>query len=337
MEKAKKTKSKKNYLAWTLGCIGIFLLIFSLTLNLILGTLFITESISKPSFFAFNEVCFDNCESKNKIAVIDINGTVLFRENDVNIFAPGRITAEDIAQQIKQAAEDMNVKAIILNINSPGGSITASDFLYNEILSAKEAGKKIVTHFKDVGASGAYYISAPSNSIIASPTALTGSIGVIIETINIGGLFEKIGLKDIVFKSGEHKDLLSYTREPTDEEKEILQNIVDESQARFLEIITKNRGIPSKNLEIISDGRVLTAKQAKELNLIDELGYLNSAVNKAKELADIKEAALTQYKQPFSWEQLFGGLGVKLKGESIISELKNSLYSSQPRIMYLWK
>jgi len=337
-----QAKKKKNYLSWILGCLGIFILVASIAINITLGVLLANKGLESvaTSEPALSETCVDgNCEAYNKIAIIDVEGTILFQESTGSLFSPMTPAAESIAQQIRQATDDPYVSAIILNVNSPGGSVTASDFLYNEVLKAQEAGVKIVTYIKDTGASGAYYMTAPSDAILANPTALTGSIGVIISTLNYQGLFEKYGLKSVVYKSGKHKDLLSSTREQTEEEKQILQSIIDESQQRFLKIVTDNRELTAENKATIADGRIFTAQQAKAVNLIDDTGYFSDALQKTKEIAEVSDVAIIKYEQPFTFDQLFSGLGVLVNKEgNLVNNLKNTFYSSQtPQVMYLWQ
>lgn len=337
-----QAKKKKNYLNWILGCLGILILATSLAANVIFSILLAGQDISgtASSQTKLNETCVEgNCDAYDKIAVIDIEGTILFQDSSASLFSPMSPAAEIIAQQIRQATDDPYVSAIILNVNSPGGAVAVSDFLYNEIVQAQAEGVKVVTYIKDVGASGAYYLAAPSDAILANPTALTGSIGVIISTLNYQGLFEKYGLKSVVYKSGTHKDLLSATREQTEEEKSILQGIVDENQQRFLKIVTDNRELTAENKDKIADGRIFTAQQAKEVNLIDNTGYFSDALQKTKEIAEVSDVAIIKYEQPFTFDQLFSGLGVMLNKEgNIVNSLKNTLYGSQtPQVMYLWQ
>lgn len=334
-----EAKKKHNYLAWIFGCLGVFFLVSSLIANVILGIALLGTDYDQAASYApaFNEKCLQgSCADANKIVVIDINGALFFDDGTTSLFNPMTPTVETIGQQIDQAVKDDNVQAVILNVNSPGGSVTASDYLYNKIVKARESGLVVSTYIKDVGASGAYYIAAPSDTIMANPTALTGSIGVIISTLNYQGLYEKLGLKSIVYKSGASKDLLSSTREQTEEEKKILQGIVDETQERFLGIVKENRPITNEDETKIADGRIFTAQQAKEVNLIDGTGYWQDVLTKTAEIADISEYSVAKYEEAFTFGNLFKGLGAKLSND-VVGDLKKEAYSNRSQVLYLWQ
>ncbi|MBU1177677.1 signal peptide peptidase SppA [Patescibacteria group bacterium] len=334
-----EAKKKKNYFAWIFGCLGVFLLVCSLIANVALGIVLLGEDYGQTSSYtsAYSEKCLQgSCSNPNKIVVIDVNGALFFDEGTTSLFNPMTPTVESIGEQLDQATEDPDVQAVVLNINSPGGSVTASDYLHNKVVKAQESGLIVTTYIKDIGASGAYYLAAPSDTIMANPTALTGSIGVIISTLNYEGLFEKLGLKSVVYKSGASKDLLSSTREQTEEEKEIVQGIVDETQGRFLGIVKENRPVTEENVATISDGRIFTAQQAKEVNLIDSTGYFQDVLTKTAELAELTEYSVAQYEQPFTFGQLFSGLGALAKND-VVRELKKEAYSNRSEVLYLWR
>ncbi|MFH2104858.1 MAG: signal peptide peptidase SppA [Parcubacteria group bacterium] len=334
-----EAKKKHNYLAWIFGCLGVFVLVGSLVANLVLGIVLLSEDYDQATSYApaYDENCLQgDCDYTDKIVVIDVSGTLLFDDGTTSLFNPMTPTVESIGNQLDQAANDPNVKAVVLNVNSPGGSVTASDYLYNKVVKAQESGLTITTYIKDTGASGAYYMAAPSDSIMANPTALTGSIGVIISTLNYEGLYEKLGLKSVVYKSGASKDLLSSTREQTEEEKKILQGIIDETQERFLGIVRENRPVTNEDVAKISDGRIFTAQQAKEVNLIDSTGYFQDALAETAKIADISEYSVVQYEQPFTFGQLFGGLGALAKND-VVGELKEEIYSNRSEVLYLWQ
>ncbi|NQV12809.1 MAG: signal peptide peptidase SppA [Parcubacteria group bacterium] len=334
-----EAKKKRNYLAWIFGCLGVFVLVGSLVANLVLSIVLLSADYSQTTSYAsaYNENCLEGtCENANKIVVIDVSGTLLFDDGATSLFNPMAPTVESIGRQLDQAVDDPDVQAVILNVNSPGGSVTASDYLYNKVVKARESGLVVTTYIKDIGASGAYYMAAPSDAIMANPTALTGSIGVIISTLNYEGLYEKLGLKSVVYKSGASKDLLSSTREQTEDEKKILQGIVDETQERFLGIVKENRPVTDGNVATISDGRIFTAQQAKEVNLIDSTGYFQDALTKTAETANLSEYSVVQYEQPFTFGQLFGGLGALVKND-VVGELKKEIYSNRSEVLYLWQ
>lgn len=190
------------------------------------------------------------------------------------------------------------VKAVILRLDTPGGEVTASDILYNEILNFKEkTGKPVLGLMMGVAASGGYYIASACDYIIAHPSTITGSIGVISIFPNLEDLFAKIGIKVNVIKSEKMKDSGSTFRDLTTEEKKIFQDIVDELYQKFLDVVYHKRknSLSLEELKKIADGRVYTARQAYELKLIDEIGYFDSAIKKTLTLASLKEAKVIAY------------------------------------------
>ena len=189
---------------------------------------------------------------------------------------------------MNKAANDKRIKTILFEINSPGGTITASDLLYHEILSFKEkTGKKVVVCMLDLAASGAYYISLPADEIIAHPTTLTGSVGVIFLQPKVFGLMDKIGLGVDVKKFGKNKDMGSPFREGTEEEQKLMQKMVNDFGDRFLQLVQKHRKLDQKSLAEVSTARVFIADEALKLGLIDKIAYLSDAVNEAKIIANI--------------------------------------------------
>jgi len=195
---------------------------------------------------------------------------------------------QEIVSQFRLAEEDENIKAVVLQINTPGGSTTASDILYKEIVRLKQkTGVKVVAAMMDVAASGGYYVSLPADSIFAHPTTVTGSIGVLFMTPKVTRLMDKIGLDVEISKSGENKDMLSPFRASTEEEDKIMRDLIDELGARFLSLVAEHRKINQSDLAQISTGRVYLAKEALQTGLIDEIGYLEDAISKAKNLAGL--------------------------------------------------
>jgi protease-4 len=235
-----------------------------------------------------------------KIACIPIKGIII--EDGVSVL---NIGGADIlsftVSQIKQAAEDSKVKAVLLEVDSPGGSITASDIIYHQILEFKKTGKKIIVFMKGTATSGAYYVSAPADYIMAQPTTITGSIGVLIEGINIEKLLSRWGIEGITIKSAPKKDILSPTKkvEELEDDKRILKKIIMEMHARFVEIIAEGRKrvINKEEVQALADGTIYTATEAKKLGLIDEIGYKEDALKIIKKLTGIQELKLIRYER----------------------------------------
>lgn len=241
----------------------------------------------------------------DKILIMDISGMIWDKEEQdlMGLKTTPRLTAR-IKEELDKAAEDKWVKAVVLRINSPGGTVTACDIIHHELKNFKKKTEKIiVAEFMDVAASGGYYIAAASDRIVAHPTSITGSIGVVAYNINASGLLEKIGITNETIKSGDKKDIGSPLRPITDEERGILQGIINSLYNRFLDAVVEGRReIPRDELKKIADGRVYAAEQALKLKLIDRIGYLDDAIEAAKSEAGIKDATIITYARPGSYK-----------------------------------
>ncbi|HUK81293.1 MAG TPA: signal peptide peptidase SppA [Verrucomicrobiae bacterium] len=245
-------------------------------------------------------------DTRNKVVVIYLTG-VITSDTDGAASVEGMVG--DIKDQLAQAVDDKRVKAIILRINSPGGEVVASDTIYQAVLEARKS-KPIVVSMETVGASGAYYVAMGANYVMATDLTITGSIGVILQSFSVQNLMNKIGVQAYTFKSGNLKDILNPTREPTDEEKKLVTDLIMEVYGKFVGIVAKSRNIDVEELKSgLADGRILSGQQAKEANLIDGLGYFDDAVQKAKELAKIERAKVVRYTLPFSLRNLARLLG----------------------------
>ncbi|MBU1954536.1 MAG: signal peptide peptidase SppA [Candidatus Margulisbacteria bacterium] len=237
----------------------------------------------------------------NKVAVIEVDGEITIGGSGDNLLFGGRyIGADTVSENIRKATEDTQVKAIILRVNSPGGSAIASGQIYEEIKRAREKGKIVVTSMGDVGASGGYYIACASNYIVANPGTITGSIGVIGALPIMSGFYEKFGIKKEVVKEGKYADMFSGLRKLTPEEIESIRVLQKDTYDEFLAKVIAGRELPTAEVKAIADGRILTGHQAYELGLVDELGGFQTAINLAKQEAHIRgEPVLVYYgRQP---------------------------------------
>jgi protease-4 len=242
--------------------------------------------------------------AKDKIVVIYVSGIISSSEDG---YAGEDGMVADIEDQLQQAEDDKHVKAIILRINSPGGEVVASDEIYQAIVAArdKEPKKPIVASIDTVGASGAYYIAVGADWIIANELSITGSIGVIMESFTYGDLADKIGIKFYTFKSGKYKDIMNPAREPTEDEKALVQGLIMEVYEKFVGIVAEERDMKVDELKNgLADGRILSGKQALEAGFVDGVGYFEDAIDKAEDLAKIKKARVIRYAQPFSIRNL---------------------------------
>lgn len=191
-----------------------------------------------------------------------------------------------VIEKLNKLKDDADVKAIVLRIDSPGGSVAPSQEIYEELIKLREK-KTVVASFGSVAASGGYYIASAAHEIFANPGSITGSIGVIIEFANIEDLIGKIGLKSVVIKSGKYKDILSPTRELESAERGLIQGVIDSIHSQFIDAVALGRGIDREKIAAIADGRIFSGEQAKEQGLVDELGNLQDAIKRASESAGI--------------------------------------------------
>ncbi|NJD68505.1 MAG: signal peptide peptidase SppA [Candidatus Methylomirabilota bacterium] len=211
----------------------------------------------------------------SKIALITVEGVIL--------------DSKEIIEQLEKHRTNPTVKAIVLRINSPGGGVAPSQEIYEELLKTRETAKKpVVASMGSVAASGGYYIASASDLIMANPGTITGSIGVLLQIPNISGLMQKIGIKSVVVKSGQHKDLASPTREMTEAERQILQGMLDDVHDQFIDVVAKSRRLDRKKVEAIADGRIFSGREAQSIGLVDHLGNLQDAIERAGALAGIR-------------------------------------------------
>lgn len=242
------------------------------------------------------------------VAIIRVEGVITSGRGPEWPFSDtGSAYSESIIERLHRAEGEGSVKAIVLRVNSPGGGVVASDEIYHALL---EIEKPIVVSMSDTAASGGYYISCAADTIVANPTTLTGSIGVIATAPNLEELLDKIGIEMLVLKSGAMKDELSPYREPTEEEIQHWQAIVDEAYEQFVGIVAEGRELSLEEARELADGRVYTGQQAWELDLIDELGNLPEAIDLAAELGGIEgEPHIIEYERaPTLLEALLGTL-----------------------------
>jgi len=243
------------------------------------------------------EVELIKSKAKEKILMVDVDGIISSSVNPGLLAREGDILSR-IYFRLDKAASDESIKGVILRLDTPGGEVTASDILYNEILRFKEkTGLPVVGLMMGLAASGGYYVASACDYIIAHPSTITGSIGVISIFPNLQELFSRIGLKMNVIKSGEMKDSGGFWRDISEEEKKVFQGIVDELYQKFLDTVYQNRKdfLSREKLEKIADGRVFTASQAHNLKLIDEVGYFDRALKKVLSLASLEEAKVIAY------------------------------------------
>lgn len=240
----------------------------------------------------------------DKIAVIPLSGAIT--AGGSSLFYGSAITPGLVREQLNRAEKDITVKAIVLRIESPGGVVAPCQEILVEIEKVKQT-KPVVVSMGNTAASGGYYISAKADKIVALPGTLTGSIGVISQIPNVKGLYDKLGIEMQTFKGGKYKDMYSGFRELTPEEKEIMQQMVDNYYEQFVEVVAEGRGLSKEQVRSLATGQLYTGAEAKELGLVDELGGLDKAIDLAAELAGITTPRIEYYKpQKSLLESLLG-------------------------------
>ena len=236
-----------------------------------------------------------------KIALIRIEGAIQAGES--SLFAP-TTSSEEIAQLLKQAREDPSIRAVVIRVNSPGGEAGASQEIYREILRLRDAGKPVVVSVGSIATSGGYYIACAADRILAEPGAIVGSIGAIMIVPQFEEFFERLGVRFVVIKGGELKDIGTPFRAITPEEREILQEMITDVHEQFIQDVAEGRNLPIEKVREIADGRPFTAQQARELGLIDDFGNLNDAIELASDIAGIERPAVVELKRKTMLEGL---------------------------------
>lgn len=251
---------KKRRILIGLGVI-VALLVFFFAVLFMIGR----YSGGKGSRFAFGD----------KIAIVEVKGVIA--------------QSSQVIEELQQYLTDDGVKAIILRVDSPGGGVGPSQEIYREIMRIRSSSKKkVVTSMGSVAASGGYYIACASDRIVANPGTITGSIGVIMQFSNLEDLLKKIGIKGVVIKSGEHKDIGSPFREMTTEEKKLMQEVLDNVHQQFIQAVADGRKLDRSKVSEIADGRIMTGEQAKNLGLVDQLGNLQDTIDITAKLVGIE-------------------------------------------------
>jgi protease IV len=298
-------------------------LMVSLLVNVqqLLGALSFTTSPRTQGQRDLQEVMLDHRHSRNKIAVIDVAGMIIGDSMDGRTFG----MVSQFQAQLDQAASDSSVQAVLLRIDSPGGEVLAADTISRAIADFQdETGKPVIAYLGGLAASGGYYVAAPCRWIVSNELTITGSIGVIMQGYNYRGLMDKLGIRPQTFKSGKFKDMLSASKaedEILPQEREMVQDLIDETFERFKEVVRVGRAYANdsneelgrslrEDWEDFADGRILSGKQAYEVGFVDELGDFETAVQRALDVANIPNANLIGYHRQFELGnllRLFGG------------------------------
>ncbi|SIQ13459.1 protease-4 [Peribacillus simplex] len=296
----------------------------------IIDELFASES-------AFYEEVIEGDDYSNVIAVFDVEGTIQ-DTGEASLLSSATYNHRAFMDKLKMAEENDDIKGIILRVNSPGGGVVESAEIYDKILDIKKAKKPVYVSMGSMAASGGYYISAPADKIYASPETMTGSLGVIMHGYNYEKLAKKYGVEFETIKSGPHKDIMSPTREMTGEEREILQNMINNSYDQFVKVIADGRGMTEKEVREIADGRIYDGRQAKENHLIDDFGHLDDVIAAMKTDIGKKDAQVIRYTDEAGFGSLFSMGAQKMLGNDVETAVLTKILSSSnsPRLMYLY-
>jgi protease-4 len=323
--------------------VGVAAVLFFSSVLMSIVSSFFTESKLDSFFSSFGEQ-FDAVsniiqegDSFNRIAVLDIYGVIEQTEND--FFTTG-YSHQDILDNIDSIRDDDTVKALIMRVNSPGGGVYESAQLRDRlVLLRKERKIPVYVVMESVAASGGYYISAEADKIFASAETVTGSIGVIMTGLNYSGLMEKYGIKDNTIKSGEYKDIGSSTRAWTENDAKILQELVDSSYNRFVDIVAKGRKMEKSKALEIADGRIYDGIQAKKVGLVDEIGYFEDALDRLMTDNKLEDAQVFVYTDnSMNFFNIIEGRIAKLLGIASKSDISGivSEGSGYPKMKYLY-
>jgi protease-4 len=242
-----------------------------------------------------------------------------------------------VREELKKAADDKDVRALIVRLNTPGGTVTASDIIYRELTLFRERTKvPVVAVLMDVAASGGYYIALAADTIVAHPTTVTGSIGTILVTANVEGLMQKVGVGATTIKSAEHKDMGSPFRTMTPEERRIFQSVIDELQRQFVAKVVERRRLAPDAARALADGRIYTAPQALDHRLVDAIGYVPDAIDAARRAAGVAEAKVVVYKRPRQYRATYYA---QARSESGVLDAVAPFAAAAgvgPKFLYLW-
>lgn len=276
-----------------------------------------------------------------KIVLIDVSRVITADPDEGALGLRRReSTVARVAESLRKAADDDDVKALVLRINSPGGTVGASDIIYHQVREFSEKKKvPVVAQFLDLAASGGYYVALSADEIVAQPTSVTGSIGVILFGLNVEGLLDKIGVKDQTLKAGQNKDLGSPLHPLRPEERAILQGVLDAMHDRFIGLVRERRPkLSADNVKQATDGRIFTADQALELGLVDRIGYLDDAIAAARQRAGVSEATVVVYARQSEFsENIYSNAATAPAQVNLVNFDFGALMYGEAQFMYLWR
>ncbi|SOC03275.1 protease-4 [Ureibacillus xyleni] len=332
-----------NMKRWLALGAAVVLLVFSIGLNAVMA-MFTTNFFSDfDSLMSTEQEVSENVleqgDFNQRIALLSVDGTI----QDVgssSAWTTVEYDHQNFLAQLETILNDESVQAIVLAVDSPGGGVIESAEIHEKLLEIKEKREiPIYVSMGSMAASGGYYISAPADKIFAHRETLTGSIGVIMQSYNFSELADKVGIKFETIKSGAHKDMFGGTRPTTEEEKAMLQEMINDSYEVFVDVIEEGRGMSEAQVKKVADGRVLGGTQAVKAGLVDEIGGLEDTIASLRADYALEDAELFEYQTSFGdFTSLLGMKISSLFGPSAEERMLTKLMSSHdaPRMMYLY-
>jgi protease-4 len=274
-----------------------------------------------------------------KVLLLDFSGLISSQDKDGIVPQPNMLAT--FKEELTRASKDEKIKALVVRINSPGGTVTASDIMYHELKEFKSKKKiPVIASMMDVAASGGYYLAMAGDTILVHPSTVTGSIGVIMLTVNAKGLLEKVGVEASAITSSPRKDMGSPFRMMTPEERGIFQSVIDSFYQRFLSVVQAGRpNLSSEQIKKLADGRIYSGEQAKAAGLVDDIGYLDDALELAKKKAGLTEARIVTYGRRGEYQNnIYSRLFATGPGLASITnfDLLSLVRGGTPQFMYLW-
>ncbi|MCG7344405.1 signal peptide peptidase SppA [Sporosarcina sp. ACRSL] len=285
----------------------------------------------------YSEVVIEQGRGRDRIAVVTLDGII--QDVGSSLFSSGGYNHKLFMSQLQDILNDQTVKGVVLSVNTPGGGVVESSDIYDAIRTIQlDREIPVYVAMGGLAASGGYYVSAPAEKIYVHPETITGSIGVIMESVNYAKLAEKYGIDFNTIKTGPYKDIMSSSREMTEEERNMLQEMINDSYERFVEIIAKGRNMSKEQVKKIADGRIMNGRQAIEAGLADDYGKLGDVIDAIKADYNLENATVFEYTPMESFGSLFGVKVGDLFGRNIEAELIGKLLSDYdaPRMMYLY-
>nr|WP_106780417.1 signal peptide peptidase SppA [Lysinibacillus timonensis] len=330
-----------NTKRWIALIIAAFLFIFSIGLNAVIGFLksdFLPD-VTTGTDVQLTESVIEDGDITNRIALLTVDGVI----QDVGSSSPWTTVSYDHQQflaQLENILHDQSIQAVVLSVNSPGGGAIESAEIHEKLIEIKEQRKiPIYVSMGSMAASGGYYISAPADKIFAHRETITGSIGVIMSSYNFSQLAENLGIEFETIKSGEHKDMFGGTRPTTEEEKAMMQDMINDSYEVFVDVIEQGRDMSEQEVKQVADGRIVGGSQAIEAGLVDELGGLEDTIDALRKDNGLEEAQLFEYKSNFGGIASIIGMKIgSIIGPSVEQQMLSKLMntSNSPRLMYLY-